>query len=267
MTALGDVTPWLRCPVCQQDLHFFGSHVACASRHSFDIARQGYLNLLGHAAPANADTADMVAARDRFLTAGHYKPITDEVAAAVPHARRLLEVGAGTGRHLAGVLEHRPLAHGVAADVSVPANRRAAKAHPRMASVVADTWAGLPLHDSSVDAILCIFAPRNLPEFARVLSDDGVVVIVMPQPDHLEELRHSHDLLDVGDAKVEKLMDSARGHLALVSTTSITHELELSEEQATDLVAMGPNAFHTSSTIPATRVTVSVVCITLAQVN
>lgn len=133
--------------------------------------------------------------------------------------------------------------------------------------MVADTWAGLPLHDSTVDAILCIFAPRNLQEFARVLSDDGVLVVVLPQPDHLEELRRSHDLLEVGDAKVEKLVEAARGHLELVSTTPIRHELFLGAQQATDLVAMGPNAFHTTSNIPATRVTVSVTCITMARVN
>ncbi len=136
-----------------------------------------------------------------------------------------------------------------------------------MASVVADTWAGLPLRENSVDAILCIFAPRNLPEFARVLSDDGVVVVVLPQPDHLEELRQSHGLLDVGDAKVEKLLDTARGHLELVSTTSIIHDLELTEQQATDLVAMGPNAFHKADSMPATRVRVSVACITLTKVG
>ena len=267
MSALGEISPWLRCPVCHQELHSSDHQMACVSRHSFDIARQGYINLLGQAAPANADTALMVAARDRFLTAGHYQPITDAVAAAVPRARRLVEVGAGTGHHLAGVLEQLPEARGLAVDVSVPACRRAARAHPRLASVVADTWAGLPLRDNSVDAITCIFAPRNPSEFARVLSDNGVVVVVIPRPDHLLELREAHGLLNLGEDKKERLLQSTHGHLELVSSTDVSYGLSLSASDATDLVAMGPNAVHGRPAIAATRVAVSVTCVTLTNVG
>lgn len=207
----------------------------------------------------------MVAARDRFLTAGHYQPITDAVAAAVPRAQRVVEVGAGTGHHLAEVLEQLPGARGLAVDVSVPACRRAARAHPRMGSVVADTWAGLPLGDNSVDAILCIFAPRNPSEFARVLSDDGVVVVVIPHPDHLLELRETHGLLNLGGNKMERLLQSAQGHLELVSSTDVSYSLTLSASEATDLVAMGPNAFHGQPAIAATRVAVSVTCVILTK--
>lgn len=236
----------------------------CSSRHTFDVARQGYVNLLGHAAPANADTAEMVAARDRFLSAGHYRPVTEAITAAVPHARHLLEVGAGTGHHLAGVLDHLPRAQGIAADISVPACRRAAKGHPRMASVVADTWAGLPFRDGCVDTVLCVFAPRNPSEFARVLSTGGTVVVVVPQPEHLLGLRRMHNLIDVGPDKVERLLASAERHLGHIGRTDVSYDLDLTEQEATDLVAMGPNAFHTSPTIPATRVHVSLSCLTFS---
>ncbi len=254
--------------MCRQGFSLSGSSLICPSRHTYDIARQGYVNLLGRPAPVNADTADMVAARDRFLSSGHYRPITDDVAAALPEAHRLVEVGAGTGHHLAGVLKQLPKAHGLAVDVSVPASRRAARAHPRMASVVADTWDSLPLADASVDAVLCIFAPRNLAEFARVLSGRGTLVVVLPHSDHLSELRHSHGLLEVGEAKLEKLKHAAHGHFDIVSTATIAHDIELTEPQATDLVAMGPNAFHNSTaSIPATQTHVSVACITMAPTS
>ncbi len=267
MTALESVIPWLHCTVCRESVLLTDGSLACPDRHTFDVARQGYVNLLGHASPANADTAGMVAARDRFLSAGHYDPITDVVAAFVPHAPRMVEVGAGTGHHLARILDHLPHAHGLAADVSVPATRRAAKTHPRMAAVVADTWAGLPLSDGAVDAVLCIFAPRNPAEFARVLANNGVVVVVLPQADHLQELRASHGLLDVGEDKLERLVQSARGHLEPVSSIDIAYDLDLTADQATDLIAMGPNAFHGSPAIPATRVRVSVSCIAFTAVD
>ncbi len=263
MNGLDTVSSWLRCPTCEESLQLVSASLVCPSHHTFDVAKQGYVNLFGRPAPANADTVDMLAARDRFLSAGHYDPITHAVAAAVPASRRLLEVGAGTGHHLAQVLDNLPDAVGLAADISVPASRRAAKAHPRLAAVVADTWRSLPLRDSTVDTILCIFAPRNPAEFARVLVDDGVVMVVLPHTEHLQELREAHGLLDVGEDKMERLLSSARGHLECVDSTHVTYDLDLSAEAATDLVAMGPNAFHTTPSVPASRVRVSVSCVTL----
>ncbi|MEO7588567.1 MAG: putative RNA methyltransferase [Arachnia sp.] len=267
MSALATATPWLACPVCRGSLSLKDRAVACEDGHSFDVARQGYVNLLRHGAPANADTAAMVAARDRFLSAGHYDPITSAVAAAVPDARRLLEVGAGTGHHLAAVLDRLPAAAGVAADVSVPACRRAARAHPRMASVVADTWAGLPLADASVDAVLCIFAPRNPAEFARVLRPGGVAVVVVPAQEHLRELRRTHALLQIGDGKVERLTTSALGHLESGTATDVAYDLDLTGEEVADLIAMGPNAFHTrdrgDTSMGGAIVRVSVTCAVL----
>ena len=263
MKPLDTVSSWLRCPTCSESLRLVETSLLCTSRHTFDVAKQGYVNLFGLPAPANADTSDMLAARDRFLSAGHYDPITQAAGDAIPNSRRLLEVGAGTGHHLAKVLNNSPGAAGLAADISVPASRRAAKAHPHMAAVVCDTWQSLPLHDNTVDAVLCIFAPRNPAEFARVLTDDGVVVVVLPHDDHLQELRTAHGLLAVGQDKMNRLLSSAEGHLDCVERTHIAYDLDLSPEAATDLVAMGPNAFHTAPGIPATRVRVSVSCVTL----
>ncbi|MGV8844860.1 putative RNA methyltransferase [Tessaracoccus sp.] len=268
MTALAMVATWLRCPVCGAGLHLADRSLDCPERHSFDVAKQGYVNLLGHGAPAHADTPQMVAARDRFLSAGHYDPITDAVADAVPDARRVVEVGAGTGHHLARVLDRTPAAEGLAADISVPACRRSARAHPRMASVAADTWAGLPLRDGVVDTVLCIFAPRNPAEFARVLTPGGTVVVVLPQPDHLRELRATHGLLDIGEDKMERLTKSVDGHLEITSTVDVDFDTFLTGMEVADLIGMGPNAFHSrgpgsEAAHAGASVRVSVTCIVL----
>lgn len=242
-----------------------GKTLTCDSNHVFDVARQGYVNLLGRPAPANADTAEMVAARERFLGGRHYEPITAAVADAVHTARRLLEVGAGTGHHLANILERLPEAHGLASDVSVPASRRSARAQPRMAAVVADTWSGLPLRDGSVDAVLCVFAPRNPAEFARVLSPSGVLVVVIPRPDHMKQLRISHSLLDIHEEKSAQLLSSMEDRFILRRNIDIAFEMDLSAEATTDLVAMGPNGFHTDASFSATSVGASVSCLTFTR--
>lgn len=262
MTALSGVASWLRCPVCHDRLEISRQSLVCPSHHNFDVARQGYANLLGRCAPANADTPDMLASRDRFLAGGHYQPITEAVASAIPKARKLLEIGAGTGHHLASILDALPSAQGLATDVSVAACRRAAKAHPRMASVVADTWVDLPLRDASVEAVLCIFAPRNFAEIARILTAGGKLVIVVPGPEHLGALRRAHDLINIGEDKLERLALAAEGLFSVTQEERVEYDLDLSAEQATDLVAMGPNAFHSAAAIPATTVHVSVSCLT-----
>lgn len=249
MSALDRWSGALRCPVCQQPLSLADRALRCPAGHTFDVARQGYVNLLGRAAPHNADTAAMVAARQRFLGAGWYAPIVEAVGRALEGRRRIVEVGAGTGHYLAAALS-RPGAEdalGLATDVSVPASRRAARAHPQMAAVVADTWAGLPLLDGVADAVLCVFAPRNPDEFRRILVPGGRVVVVVPGPGHLLELRKAHGLLDIEEHKAQRIAEG----LWHATVETRTFALRLDAQAATDLVGMGPNAFHRPGPVPA----------------
>ncbi|GAA1390531.1 putative RNA methyltransferase [Luteococcus peritonei] len=234
----------LACPQCQGRLLLEGRSLVCPRGHSFDLAKQGYVNLLGRAAPANADRADMVAARDRFLSAGHYRPIEQALARRIGSARRLLEVGAGTGHYLAGLLEALPQAVGLATDVSVPACRRAARAHERMGAVVADTWAGLPVRSGHVDALLCVFAPRNPAEFARVCAPGATLAVVTPNAGHLAQAREALGLLDVEADKLARLNRTMSGAFEAVWTQRIRWSMDLGAQDLSDLVQMGPNAFH-----------------------
>lgn len=233
---------WTSCPHCREPLTTEGRTLRCAQGHSFDVARQGYVNLLGRAAPANADTAAMLDARARFLVSGHYDPLADAVAAAVD-GDRFLEVGAGTGFYLARALDAHPGAEGLATDVSVAAAKRAARAHPSAAAVVADTWAGLPLADACVDAVLCVFAPRNPAEFARVLRPGGVLAVAQPAVGHLLELRERHGLLGVAPDKAERL-EAAFAGWETVAHVEVRRRVSLTSQEVADLIAMGPNAFH-----------------------
>lgn len=255
----------LACPHCTAPLAIAGRVLTCPTGHSFDVAKQGYVNLLGSAQPANADTSDMVAARDRFLSSGLYDPVAAALVDAVRDSRAstIAEVGAGTAWYLAQVLDRLPTARGVALDVSVPAARKAARAHPRAASVVADTWRRAPLVDHSVNLLLCVFAPRNLPEFQRVLAPTGQLVIIHPNPGHLAGLRGSYGLLDVDADKESRLAHQLEGFE--VSRQRVSYEVEATADQVTDLVAMGPNAFHASpQPYPAASLDVDVTIVTAA---
>lgn len=220
--------------------------LCCPAGHSFDVAKQGYVNLLGERKTAS-DTAEMVARRQDFLGAGHYAPIRTALAEACRGATSLLEAGAGTGYYLAGVLEENPLSRGIATDLSVPACKRAAKAHPRLASVVADTWAGLPIAAGALDAVCCVFAPRNGAEFARVLRPRGRLVVVHPSPEHLQPLREQAGLLEIQADKRERLVASLASQFELSDTTAVRFQLALDRPALAQLIGMGPNAFHERS--------------------
>ena len=111
---------------------------------------------------------------------------------------------------------------------------------------MADTWAGLPVRDGAADGLLCVFAPRNPDEFARVLAPGGRLVVVVPTPRHLRELRETHDLLGIDADKADAVAARFPGWRA--TSTVDEYQIALSADDASDLIAMGPNAFHGSPT-------------------
>ncbi len=156
----------------------------------------------------------------------------------------ILEVGAGTGYYLAGVLDRLPSRLGLALDISKFAARRAARAHGRMGAVVCDAWSTLPVADACVSLILDVFAPRNAPEFRRALRPDGALLVVTPSPGHLGELVAALGLLKVDERKPERLELALSADFVLVDRAEYEERLSLSPVEASAVAAMGPSAHH-----------------------
>ena len=246
---LSVVLPWLICPTCQRrgcenPLARDGRSLRCPEHHCLDIAKQGYVTMTSTPAGANADTVEMIAARQRVLDAGLFGHLDARLAEILIGRDRIVEVGAGTGHHLAQVLEAHPDSHGLASDVSKAAIRRAAKAHPRMAAVVADTWAGLPIRTGCIDAGLCVFAPRNRDEFARIMKPDGIFVVVTPLPDHLQQLRERTGMIGIQPHKHDELMAALASRFTVIGHEEVRADIPLDKQTASDAVAMGPSAHH-----------------------
>jgi 23S rRNA (guanine745-N1)-methyltransferase len=249
--ALDDALHLLRCPHCAAPLARADGAVACSAGHSFDVARQGYLNLIA-GAPAHAgDTAEMVSARERFLAEGHLDPLAEQlgelVARAVgQEAAWVVDLGAGPGWQLARALDRLPGASGLALDVSKPALRRAARAHPRIAAIGCDAWRPLPLRDGVAAAVLNMFAPRNGPELARILAPAGIAVVVTPGPAHMAELAGPLGLLGIDERKDQRLAAELAPALAVTDRRELEWRMRLDRAAARDAAAMGPSAFHVS---------------------
>jgi 23S rRNA (guanine745-N1)-methyltransferase len=238
--------PYLRCPVCAETLAKPDERsLRCPRGHSFDIARQGYVNLTAGRSPHSGDTVEMIADREAFLEQGHYNFITEALISSVrPERGPVLDAGTGTGRYLATILDARPDTPGLGLDVSKPALRRAARAHPRAAAALADLWRPLPVADASIALILNIFAPRNGPEFRRVLRPGGLLAVVTPAPDHLAELIAAHGLIRVDPDKAERVAGALGADFTVVSCATHRRTLDLTAAGARTLVGMTPSARH-----------------------
>jgi len=238
--------PYLRCPVCEENLAGSGERrLHCPRGHSYDIARQGYVNLTRGRTPHSGDSAGMVEARAAFLAAGHYAFITAALAAAArPAAGPVVDAGTGTGHYLSGVLDALPGTVGIGLDVSKPALRRAARAHPRAAAVLADLWQPLPIADHAAGLLLNVFAPRNGPEFHRILHPDGRLLVVTPAADHLRELIGSYRLIRVDPDKAHRVGRSLGRHFAVTGTETHRARLRLSGGELRTLIGMTPSARH-----------------------
>jgi 23S rRNA (guanine745-N1)-methyltransferase len=182
--------PW-RCPVCRDPLTLAegGRRWACPAGHSFDVAREGYVNLLisgQRRSRAPGDNQEMVSARRRFLASGAYDPLSAAVARAVAAEQPdvILDVGCGEGRHTRVLTA--PLVLGV--DVARVAVAAAARTDSAGSYAVASA-ADLPLGEADVDVAVNVFGPVYVEELARLVRPGGAVVMAHPGPGHLPALR------------------------------------------------------------------------------
>lgn len=243
---LGLVVDRLACPICQDALTMTASALSCTAGHSFDIARQGYVCLFDGRSRANTgDTAAMVAARERFLGTGHYLPVARAVSDAVtPEAAGLcVDLAGGTGYYLATVVDTHVDLVGLNLELSIPALRRAARAHDRVAAVATDVWQRLPLRSAVAGYVLSVFGPRNMPEIRRVLAADGSLILITPTVRHLGELVERLGLVTVDPRKQQRIDEQLRGWVR-VFEQGIEYTVDMSRRAVLDAVLMGPSAHH-----------------------
>lgn len=191
------MTSLFRCPICSAPLEREERAYRCPKGHCYDIAREGYVNLL----PANkkhakdpGDDREMAAARTRFLEGGHYAPLREELCRLIAAQRPqvLLDSGCGEGWYTAGIAAHLRAqgldcsAAGV--DLSRSALKKAARREKGAEFAVASVY-HLPVADGAADVLLNCFSPLALAEFRRVLKAGGSFLYVVPGAKHLWELK------------------------------------------------------------------------------
>jgi 23S rRNA (guanine745-N1)-methyltransferase len=245
--------PALACPLDGEPLQVGALSWRCAAGHSFDIASQGHVHLLPVQHKRSRDPGDskeMVAARRRFLEAGHYQPIAETVARSVlsglaPDARfSCLDAGCGEGYYLRQLASRLVPGQGLellGLDISKWAVLAAAKSEKQGTWVVGSN-AKLPVLSASVDRLLCMFGFPVFGEFARVLKPGGRLVMVDAGPDHLRELR----AIIYPELRPERGGESPVPEgFALLGSESVRYGVQLDvAAQIGDLLAMTPHLFR-----------------------
>ena len=204
--------------------------MVCPCGHSFDVARSGYINLLqpqDRRSKQPGDTADAVAARRRLHDRGVTKPLRDAIVsmANVTADDIVLDAGCGDGFYLGSLIGDR---HGV--DISLPAIEAAAKRYPDCEWVVANADRFVPYSDAAFTRVLSITARMNSSEFRRVLRDDGRLLIAIPAPDDLVELR------GVGRDRIDRTIETFANEFTLLERRRASTAVDLDRDAVHDVL-------------------------------
>lgn len=189
-----------KCPSCHCQLSQVSSGWKCENGHSFDRAKEGYVNLLlAHQKRSKepGDNREMIDARREFLQQGHYQPMALNVASLIQthlhkEALSVFDAGCGEGYYL-NFIRQQFLDDGLkvisaGCDIAKVGVQRAAKKYKECQFSVASTFA-IPLMDISQDAVVQVFAPASEDEVRRVLNTGGLWISVNPAENHLQQLK------------------------------------------------------------------------------
>lgn len=250
-----------KCPVCSRVLFEDKTRYYCQRGHSFDIAREGYVNLLlpNHIGSGNpGDDKQMIQTRRDFLNQGYYQEFSDQVNRIVSQillCRRsdqpiaILDAGCGEGyytcrlkKHLESLPTAGPLdIYGV--DVSKEAVRFASKRSREIHFAVASVY-HLPVLENSMDCIISLFAPRDEESFRTVLRPKGTLIVAAPGENHLYSLRKA--LYDTPAPIGER--GTVQDGFTLVDEINVAYNIHLKANQdLLNLLMMTPYSRHTNA--------------------
>ena len=241
------------CPICQENLTLVESSLKCNNRHSFDLAKFGYVNLAPQIKQSANYDKENFQNRQQILEAGFYQAILEGVSdllATNPSAKTVLDIGCGEGFYSRKLQESHSEKTFYAFDISKDSVQIAAKSEPNWAvNWFVGDLARLPIKDASMDILLDIFSPANYGEFRRVLSKDGILIKVIPTENHLKEIRQKvQDQLTNKDYSNQDIKNHFQEHFTILSNQTASLTKTITADQLQALLSMTPLLFHIDQT-------------------
>ena len=241
------------CPICQENLTLLETSFKCCNRHSFDLAKFGYVNLAPQIKQSANYDKENFQNRQQILEAGFYQAILEDISnllATNPSAKTVLDIGCGEGFYSRKLQESHSEKTFYAFDISKDSVQIAAKSEPNWAvNWFVGDLARLPIKDASMDILLDIFSPANYGEFRRVLSKDGILIKVIPTKNHLKEIRQRvQDQLTNKDYSNQDIKNHFQEHFTILSSQTVSLTKPITAEQLQALLSMTPLLFHVDQT-------------------
>ena len=237
------------CPICQENLTLVENSLKCNNRHSFDLAKFGYVNLAPQIKQSANYDKENFQNRQQILEAGFYQAILEVVSNLLSNSKNVktvLDIGCGEGFYSRKLQERHPDKTFYAFDISKDSVQIAAKSEPNwVVNWFVGDLAHLPIKDNSMDILLDIFSPANYGEFRRVLSKDGILIKVIPTENHLKEIRQKvQDQLTNKDYSNQDIKEHFQEHFTILSSQTASLTKTITTEQLQALLSMTPLLFH-----------------------
>ena len=241
------------CPICQENLTLLETSLKCCNRHSFDLAKFGYVNLAPQIKQSANYDKENFQNRQQILESGFYQAILDAVSDLLASSKTtttILDIGCGEGFYSRKLQESHPEKTFYAFDISKDSVQIAAKSEPNWAvNWFVGDLARLPIKDASMDILLDIFSPANYGEFRRVLSKDGILIKVIPTKNHLKEIRQKvQDQLTNKDYSNQDIKNHFQNNFTILSSKTASLTKPITAEQLQALLSMTPLLFHIDQT-------------------
>ena len=241
------------CPICQEDLTFVETSLKCSNRHSFDLAKFGYVNLAPQIKQSTNYDKENFQNRRQILEAGFYQAILETISNLLTNSKTsqtILDIGCGEGFYSRKLQESHSDKTFYAFDISKDSVQIAAKSEPNWAvNWFVGDLARLPIKDASMDILLDIFSPANYGEFRRVLSQNGILIKVVPTENHLKEIRQMvQEHLTKKDYSNQDIKEHFQEHFTIQSSQIASLTKPITPEQRQALLAMTPLLFHVDQT-------------------
>ncbi|MDM8558430.1 putative RNA methyltransferase [Candidatus Parabeggiatoa sp. HSG14] len=257
---IGNNISILSCPVCNTHLQKHQKSYNCTNGHNFDIAKQGYINLLQSnkkRSTAPGDNRNMINARRHFLEQRYYEPVSnllnEVLSSHISHFTngvplQIVEVGSGDGYYINRLREtihscHDGNCYGV--DISKQAAKIASTKYHNITFVVASA-VELPFIKNSVDVLISLFSPFYEESAKQVLAKQGIIIQAVPLTNHLLELRQVlYKEVNINDTPKNILTQT--NYFKLEETKILNHSIHLSDHSSIqNIFSMTPHYWKTS---------------------